>query len=106
MAGERQPPLPLLDTGARSGEEAAEQYPGRAVQYADQLGDHWRPARGGAELLEAAVGPPQSSRGSSFRAGVGYTVGPRAARRLRNRLLGARARLHTSGLQEPLQQRS
>src|SRR5215210_9251220 len=60
VAGERQPPLPLLDTGARPGEEAAEKYPGRAVQYPDQLGDHRRPARGGADLLEAAVGPPQS----------------------------------------------
>ena len=42
VAGECQPSLSLLNTGTRSGEEAAEeQYSGRAVQYADQLGDHW-----------------------------------------------------------------
>src|SRR5215207_1383358 len=66
VAGERQPSLPLRDTRTRSGEEATEQYPGRAGQYADQPGAHWRPARRGAELLDAAGGPPpQSNCGSS-----------------------------------------
>src|SRR5829696_7414246 len=36
VAGERQPALPLRDTGTRSGEEAAEQYSWYPVQHADQ----------------------------------------------------------------------